>query len=152
MIKASLKVTFNFSSALVLLTVSINKVRHSYLVKWLIIKSDCSRNEAAAKMLSTHHLGKGFESCVCASAYMFMLVSSVDFERRRHTQLSAFIIRPNCPGSSPLYSLRVDYHYQGFPLVHTISSWVKIVASWGPGMEWSWVLGGVTASQYKHLF
>lgn len=88
-IKALLKVTFNFSSALVLLTVSINKVRHSYLVKWLIMKSDCSRNEAAAKMLNAYHLGKGFESCVCASACMCVFVSSVDFDRRRHTQLSA---------------------------------------------------------------
>lgn len=75
------------------------------------MKSDCSSNEAAAKTLNAYHPGKGSESCVRASACMCVFVSSVDLDRGRHTQLSAFIIRQNCPESFPLYPLRVDTHY-----------------------------------------
>lgn len=74
------------------------------------MKSDYSRNEAAAKTLNAYHLENGFESRVCASASMCVFVSCVDFDRRRRTQLSAFIIRQNCPECFLLYSLRVDTH------------------------------------------
>lgn len=70
------------------------------------MKSECSRSEAAAKMLNAYHL----ESRLCASACIGVFVSSVDLDRRRRTELSAFIIRQNCPESFPLYSLRADVH------------------------------------------
>lgn len=105
--QAQLTVTFKFSCTLMLLTVWNNKVRHTYLGQWLIMKSECSPNEAAAKMLNAYNL----ESRLCANACIGVFVSSVDLDRRRHIQLSAFIIRQYSPESFPLYSLWVDVLY-----------------------------------------
>lgn len=71
---------------------------------------------AATKQLPKHSMliirGKDSKvACVRASACVCMFVSSVDLDRRRHTQLSAFMIRQNSPESFPLYSPRVETHY-----------------------------------------
>lgn len=49
-------------------------------------------------------------ACVCVSLCecMHVSVSSVDFDRGRHSQLSACIIRRSCAESFLLYSLWVD--------------------------------------------
>lgn len=60
--QSSATATFKFSCNLVLLPVSDDEVWHTHSGKWLIMKSECSK-EAAAKMHSAYHL----ESHLCAS-------------------------------------------------------------------------------------
>lgn len=51
-LKAQLNVTFDFFGAIVARCLN-DEVRHIFLVKWLIMKSDCSFNEASAHCLSS---------------------------------------------------------------------------------------------------